>query len=300
MAASMEPTPRVHGPDEAELLERAAAAVGDRFATCTPPSLALVTGSGLGELAHLGQEVATMAFSEIPGLAGGSVQGHPGRWSLRRMDGVNVYCLAGRRHLYEGLSADRVVLPVRVLARLGCQRLILTNAAGGLSDRFVPGNLMLLSDHLDLTWRRPSGLPTRPDRMGRPASIYCPAMNACLREVALQGHRELRSGIYAGVLGPTFETPAEAQMLARMGADAVGMSTVLEAQAARLEGLHVAAVSIITNTHRAHARRTTHAEVLATAARAAADLTALIGRALPVLGGLPNTSARHDTRSQND
>lgn len=261
-------------------LDEAAALLAERLATPRPPSLALVTGSGLGALSELGREIGAVEFGEIPGLGAGTVAGHAGRWVLLERAGRFVYCLCGRRHLYEGIEPAQAGHAMAILARLGVGRVVLTNAAGGLSPRLAVGDLMLIRDHLNLMFCNPlRGVRPSP---GHPLSHvppppYDPAVQEALRGAALAAGLPLKEGIYAGLCGPNYETRAEVAMLRRLGADAVGMSTVPEALTAARAGLGVVAVSFITNSHVAAEAPPTHAEVLATARLAGQRLLTLLG-----------------------
>ncbi len=244
------------------------------------PGLAVVAGSGLGGLAAIGRVRAELGFEAIPGLGAGAVDGHAGRWLLIEVGAERVFVLLGRRHLYEGIAPRAAVLAIRVLARLGVGRVVLTNAAGGLTRRLAPGDLMLATGHINLMFANPllgpndeRLVPRFPD-MSRP---YSPALSRLIREAARERGTALKEGVYAAVSGPTYETRAEAAMLARLGADAAGMSTVPEVLAARHAGLEAAAVSLITNSHAGPRHGpTTHEEVLKAARRSGDRLAGLI------------------------
>jgi len=247
-----------------------------------PPRVAIVLGSGLGALAESveGDEVP---YGEIPGFPDTSVKGHSGKLVLGRLEGLRVVVQAGRFHLYEGHDPATVVLPVRLFAELGAEYLILTNAAGGLNGSFVPPTLMLIADHVNLTWRNPligqvvAGELRWPDLQ----ACWDPALRALARDVARESSLRLGEGVYAGVLGPSFETPAEVRMLARIGADAVGMSTVAEAIAARARGLWVLGISSITNMAAGLSPQPlSHDEVLESAHTLSSDLERLIRNVL--------------------
>lgn len=268
---------------------QAARFVKERLTDWPTAQTAIVTGSGLGALARSAVCHATLATAEIPGLDASAdlnhpaVKGHGGRWHHAELSGQPVLILEGRRHVYEGISAAQAALPVAVLAHLGVNRLILTNAAGGLSPRLAVGDLMLLDDHINLMMRNPligpnddPGLPRFPD-MSRP---YDPALGEAFERAALDRGIDLKRGVYAGLLGPNYETAAEVRMLRMMGADAVGMSTVPEVIAARQMGMHVAAVSLITNSHVASAQPPTHDEVLETGRRSAQKLATLLAEVM--------------------
>jgi purine-nucleoside phosphorylase len=219
------------------------------------PRIGVVLGSGLGDL-DLGPVDLEIPYRRIPGFPRVRVAGHPGRLSLVGPAAI----LRGRVHYYEGHPIVDVVRPVRVLARLGIQTLVLTNAAGGLNPRFRPGDLMAISDHINLMGANPlRGGPNFLDMTG----VYTVP-------------KGLRKGVYAAVPGPSYETPAEVRMLRRLGADAVGMSTVPEAIAARQAGLRVIGISLITNVAAGAGRPVSHAEVLETAQRARSRMAAAL------------------------
>ena len=264
----------------ASTIEQTAQWLRERLGALGTPGRAIVTGSGLGALAAAGRELWSAAYGEIPGLpAGPAVEGHGGRWRLIELTGKRLHLLEGRRHLYEGFDLDEVIRPVRLLAALGVRELLLTNAAGGLAWRLEPGDLMLAGDHINAMGARAEW------HAGTP--IYDPTMNENLRKAALGAGIDLKEGVYAGLKGPNYETPAEVAALRRMGADAVGMSTVPEALAARGEGMRVAAISVITNVHRPGAPPPSHGEVLRAGAQAAGRLSRLIEAWI-------NASERHE------
>ncbi len=229
-------------------LGEASAVVRSRYQET--PQIGLVLGSGLGALAESLAEAERIPYSEIPHIPKTTVSGHSGTLCLGRLDEVRVACLQGRVHLYEGHETDKVVFAVRLLAHLGCSAVLLTNAAGGLSPSFHPGTLMLIADHLNLTGHNPLRGPND-DSLGPRFPDMTQAYDLSLRQLAQQTAQEqgieLAQGVYAGLLGPTYETPAEIAMYRTMGADAVGMSTVLEVIALRHMGVRAAAVSCITN-----------------------------------------------------
>jgi purine-nucleoside phosphorylase len=240
------------------------------------PRVAVVLGSGMGDV-DLGRPAAELPYARIPGFPKPRVAGHPGRVSLVGRAAI----LRGRVHVYEGRSMDEVVRPVRVLARLGVTDLVLTNAAGAIRRSLRAGDLMVIADHLNLMGENPlRGGPHFLDL----TSLY---------ETRLPALRGLRRGVYAGVAGPTYETPAETAMLRKLGADAVGMSTVPEAIAARQAGMRVVGVSVITNAAAGTTRKpVSHAEVLETAARARAGLAGRLVRILSDLVREPRPSGR--------
>jgi purine-nucleoside phosphorylase len=242
--------------------------------------LGMVLGSGLGAFAERLEDAQVVSYEDLPAMPRSAVPGHAGRLVRGRLQGVEVLVQQGRVHLYEGWSPEEVTRAVRAMAFLGLDALVLTNAAGGLREDWEPGTLMRVTDHLDLTGRR---APLDGPRAGSP---YDEGLGEALERAAASAEVPLRAGVYAGLLGPNYETPAEVRMLRWMGADAVGMSTVLEASTAAAAGVGVAAVSCITN----HAAGITdaplsHDEVVETGAAVAESFARLLERAAPELAG---------------
>lgn len=213
------------------------------------PRLGLVLGSGLGGLARRIEQPRTMPYGEIPGFAAATVPGHAGQLVAGTLAGIPVVACAGRLHLYEGHPAATAGFPVRVLHALGAPAVLLSNAAGGIRRTLRPGDLMVVNDHLNLSWRNPLVGTVVPGDARFPdlSSPYDPGLRALLHESARAAGVALHDGVYAMMTGPSYETPAEVRMLERLGADAVGMSTVPEVLAAVAMGLPVVAVSCITN-----------------------------------------------------
>jgi purine-nucleoside phosphorylase len=244
------------------------------------PHLALILGSGLGEFADTLNERRAVPFSAVPHFPLSSVAGHPGNVMLGRIAGTWVLCLQGRVHHYEGHDLKAVTFPIRVLGRLGVRRLIVTNAAGGINPRFQPGDLMLIRDHISLFCPNPligpndAGLgPRFPDM----SAAYSELLRQLARNCALRLKFTLRQGVYVSVTGPSYESPAEIAMLKRLGADAVGMSTVPEVIVARHMGIECLGVSNITNVAAGISKRPlSHAEVLEAGERVKPRLIALI------------------------
>ncbi|HKQ71265.1 MAG TPA: purine-nucleoside phosphorylase, partial [Polyangiaceae bacterium] len=229
-------------------LDSAAAAVSSKASV--RPTVGVVLGSGLGAFGEQLEEA--ISYDAIPEMPASSVPGHSGKLRLGRIEGVPVACLQGRAHLYEGNSPADVVFGVRLLAKLGCRAVLLTNAAGGIGPHLEPGDCMLVTDHLNLTGRNPLVGPHESDgragvRFPDMSRAYDPRLGELAHAAARELGVELKEGVYAGLLGPSYETPAEIRMLRTLGADAVGMSTVLEVIALRQLGVRVAAISCITN-----------------------------------------------------
>ncbi len=214
-----------------------------------PPEAALVLGSGFGALADELADATEVAYSEIPGFPATTVEGHRGTIRVGTLAGHRCAVLAGRFHLYEGHDADTVALPARAVIRWGARSLIVTNAAGGINRTFRPGDLMLIDDHINLMWANPLVGPMLEGESRFPdmSAPYDPELLALAETVALVERIRLVRGTYCALLGPSYETPAEVRMLAAMGADAVGMSTVPETLVARAAGVPVLGLSLITN-----------------------------------------------------
>ena len=234
------------------------------------PRTAVVLGSGLGIMNSCFQEAASLPFSDIPGLAATSVGGHAGRLAVGEWQGVPALVFFGRLHFYEGHSWDAVTAPIRLAAELGAKRLVLTNAAGGIHPELPPGSLMALRGHLSILERTAWKI----------ASVATPYSGQLLQ---LLEASPMLSGVYAALTGPSYETPAEIRALAAMGADAVGMSTAREAEAAASLGLEVAAISCITNRAAGLGDAPLdHAEVLVNAKLAVDRVGEAIGRLIAV------------------
>lgn len=229
-------------------LEEACDAIHSRIDV--QPQVGLVLGSGLGAFADSLDDATSFGFEDIPNMPTPQVSGHAGRVVVGKVEGVPVAVLQGRVHLYEGHEPETAVFGVRVLARLGVFAVLLSNAAGGIRTSFKPGTLMLIRDHINLSGRNPligpnddSLGPRFPDM----TRAYDPRLSALAREAAADIELSLEEGVYVANLGPSYETPAEIRMLRRLGADAVGMSTVPEVIALQHMGVRTAAVSCITN-----------------------------------------------------
>lgn len=243
------------------------------------PTVAIILGSGLGGLADEIDAVARIPFAEIPGFPTATVVGHAGALIAGTLGGKFVLALAGRFHMYEGHEAALAAFPTRVVHALGAETLIVTNAAGGVNRLFVPGDLMLIRDHLNLMFRNPLTGAVEPGDIRFPdmTAPYDAAFGEIARQVAVEQGMVLREGVYAGSLGPAYETAAEVRMLALLGADATGMSTVPEVIVARAIGMRVLGFSCITNLACGLSNTPiTHAEVLETTAHAAEKFKALV------------------------
>ncbi|MDB6019704.1 MAG: Purine nucleoside phosphorylase [Pedosphaera sp.] len=232
------------------------------------PTLAIVLGSGFqAAIAQLKVD-AEVSYQKLSGFPPVGVSGHAGKLVLGHLGGTPVLVLSGRAHYYEGHSMEQVTFAVRVLAEFGITDLLLTNAAGGVNRSFRPGDFMVLTDHINLMGANPLRGPALPKgpRFVDLTRAYDPGLSGLLRQAAKPCRLRLRSGVYLAVSGPSYETPAEIRAFARLGADAVGMSTVPEAIVGRQCGLKVAAVSCITNLAAGRGEDVlSHAEVLETA-----------------------------------
>lgn len=239
--------------------------------------VAVVLGSGLGGVVEAAEDHERVSYADIPQFPQPGVEGHAGQAVFGSVGGCEVVLLSGRSHLYEGVTPHEVALPVRALARAGVRTVILTNAAGGLSERVDPGDIMLISDHINMMGANPllgpniDDLGPRFPGMGR---AWDPELRALAIEAARAVDVTLKEGVYVGVLGPSFETAAEARAYALLGGDVAGMSTVPEAIAAVHAGMRVAGFSIVTN--RAGSASDSHAHVLERANEAGRQLTRVL------------------------
>lgn len=251
------------------------------------PRIGIVLGSGLGRVADCVENPLDIPYADIPYFVTSTVEGHDGMFRLGSCSGVDVALMRGRFHYYEGYSMEDVTLPVRVFAAMGIRSLILTNAAGGVASRLSPGSLMVITDHINMMGDNPLRGPND-DRLGPRFPDMSAAYTRSYIEVAHDVAREmgvtLAEGVYMALLGPSYETPAEIRMLSKLGADAVGMSTVPEVIVARHSGMKVLAVSCITNVAAGLAPAAiNHSEVMDVGARAGEQLAALIVRVIPRL-----------------
>lgn len=267
---------------DADLPRHAADAARARAAGLSP-RVAIVLGSGLGPLAERIEDAVAVPYEDLPGFPRPAVSGHAGRLVLGRLGGVEVACLQGRAHAYEG-RIDAMKVPVRAMKALGCEILYLTCAAGSLRTDVGAGRLMTIADHLNLMGGNPLAGPN--DEAWGPrfpplADAYDPALRAVQAGAARDLGLDLAEGVYAAWLGPSFETPAEVRMIRTLGADAVGMSTVPECIVARHCGLRVAATAVITNLGVGLSAETVdHAQTLRAAQAAGGDLQRLVVRFL--------------------
>ncbi|HEY8636735.1 MAG TPA: purine-nucleoside phosphorylase [Candidatus Limnocylindrales bacterium] len=276
----VDPTRPIPPADQPARLDALEAAV--RARTTIVPEVGIVLGSGLGELADDLVDPVAIPFAELPGWPAATAPGHAGRLLLGELGGRATVMLQGRFHLYEGNDPGLVIQPVLLFKRLGARLVILTNAAGGLDPAFGPGTLMVMRDHINLTGRSPLIGPNADDlgpRFPDLTDAWSPRLRAGLHAAAAAEGIDFAEGIYVGLTGPTYETPAEVRMLASLGGHAVGMSTVLECIAARWVGLEVCGVSLVTNSGAGYSGEPlTHEEVLAAGRIAGPRLAKVIRR----------------------
>ena len=231
-----------------ERIEEAASYIASR--SSIRPEIGLILGSGLGVLADSLEEAVTVNYSDIPHFPVSTVEGHAGELLLGKIGGRPVLLMKGRFHMYEGYQGETVTFPIRVMKKLGITRLLVTNAAGGVNTSYAPGDLMLISDHLNMTGTNPLIGPNHKElgvRFPDMSEGYSKRLRAIAKDIAASQGLKLQEGVYAGLLGPSYETPAEIRMLRVLGADAVGMSTVSEVVIARHSGIEVLGISCISN-----------------------------------------------------
>ena len=248
-------------------IDRAVSVVRERVSLA--PQVAIILGSGLGALAGEVRADAVVPYAEIPGFPRSTVEGHAGNLLVGRLEGRAVAVMQGRAHFYEGYSLADVVFPVRVIRALGARVLLVSNAAGGINRLWLSGDLMIIADHINFMGSNPLMGPNDPDlgpRFPDMSQAYEPDLIALAERAALAEGIAIRKGVYAGVHGPSYETPAELRMLRGWGADAVGMSTVPEVIAARHMGMRVLGITAITDMATGEQIKTvTHEDVMAVA-----------------------------------
>lgn len=282
LTTAVDPTRPIPPAEQPARIAALAAAVREH--TPLAPEVGIVLGSGLGGLADDLEDPVAIPFAELPGWPAATAPGHAGRLLLGRLGGRPVVMLQGRFHLYEGNDPGLVIQPVLLFGALGARIVVLTNAAGGLDPSFGPGTLMVMTDHINLTGRSPLMGPNSDDLGPRFADLtdaWSPRLRRQLHAAAVAEGVDVREGVYVGLTGPTYETPAEVRMLAGLGGDAVGMSTVLECIAARWIGLEVCGVSLVTNAGAGYTGAPlTHEEVLKSGAEAGPRFARVIRRFL--------------------
>ncbi len=244
------------------------------------PTLGLVLGSGLGVLADEIENPVVIPYHEIPGFTVSTVVGHKGQLVIGKLEGKQVVAMQGRFHYYEGHGLEAVTFPIRVMKALGVDTIIVTNAAGGINENYRPGDLMLIRDHINMTFRNPLIGPndeTLGVRFPDMSEAYSKRLRAVAKEVAGEQGIELQEGVYVGLLGPSYETPAEIRMLRILGGDAVGMSTVPEVIVARHMNMQVLGISCISNMAAGILEQPlSHDEVMETTEKVKAQFLALV------------------------
>jgi purine-nucleoside phosphorylase len=251
------------------------------------PEIGIVLGSGLGMVAELLDEAVVIPYGEIPHFHPTAIEGHIGQLLIGKLKGIPVAILQGRFHFYEGYAMEEVVFPCRTICALGVHTLILTNAAGGINTQFGAGDLMLIEDHLNLMGDNPLKGPNLSQlgpRFPDLSEAYSKACLEVMKSTAKELEMPIQKGIYGGLLGPTYETPAEVRMLRVLGADAVGMSTVPETIAANHLGVQVVGISCITNLAAGLSpHKLSHLEVIEISKKGGEKLCRLLAAAIPRL-----------------
>ena len=251
------------------------------------PEIGLIMGSGLGVLGDYLEDAVTIHYQDIPHFPISTVEGHAGELLIGTLSGKTVLLMRGRFHMYEGYGPELTAFPVRVMKALGVKTLLVTNAAGGINTDYESGNLMLISDHINLTGKNPLIGPNDDElgvRFPDMSQAYSKRLRSIAREIAEAQGIPLREGVYAGLLGPTYETPAEIRMLRVLGADAVGMSTVAEVIAARHSGIEVVGISCISNMAAGILDQPlSHAEVMETTERVKSQFLGLVKALIAVM-----------------
>jgi len=254
-----------------------------------PPRIGILTGTGLAKSTASLAVSAAFSYADVPFFPVSTVQSHAGKLLFGMIENHWVAVMQGRFHLYEGYAAHEIAVPIRVLKTIGMDTLVLTNAAGGLNDGFKAGDLMLITDHINLTGENPLVGPNDAalgPRFPDMSTAYDAGLADACRRAAHAAHTDLRTGVYAGLKGPSLETPAEIRFLNTIGADAVGFSTVIETIAAVHAGLKVAGLSTITNVHRpAQPKPASVEEIIAVAESAAPRMNALLAALVKQLSG---------------
>ena len=258
-----------------------AAAVVTRAIAPRAPRVGVILGSGLGRFAETLDDAVALPYASIPGFPVSSVPGHAGQLVAGSCQGVQALVMQGRVHCYEGYPIEQVVLPARALVACGCRRLIITNAAGGIRAELRPGDLALITDHINLSGRNPLVGPGD-ERLGPRfpdmSDAYDPALRKLAHAVAAEEGVTLREGVYSWLVGPSYETPAEIRMLRTAGADLAGMSTVPEVIAVHQMGARVLGISCVTNLAAGLGGKLSHDEVKETAARVEKTFLHLLAR----------------------
>ncbi|WP_339816619.1 purine-nucleoside phosphorylase [Paenibacillus sp. FSL R7-0216] len=259
-----------------------------RSRSAITPKVGLILGSGLGVLADHIEQPVSIDYRDIPFFPQSTVEGHAGELLIGTVQGTAVVLMKGRFHMYEGYGPEMTAFPVRVMKELGVSTLLVTNAAGGVNTSYHPGDLMLISDHLNLTGRNPLVGPNDEElgaRFPDMSQAYSRRLRDIARKIAADKGVPLQEGVYAGLLGPTYETPAEIRMLRTLGADAVGMSTVSETIVARHAGIEVLGISCISNMASGILDQPlSHQEVMETTERVREKFLSLVLSIIPQIG----------------
>lgn len=243
------------------------------------PEIGLILGSGLGELANEATDAVAIPYEDIPEFPVSTVEGHAGQLVYGSLGGKKVLAMQGRFHFYEGYSLKEVTFPVRVMKAMGVTSLVVTNAAGGVNESFTPGDLMIITDHINLTGANPLLGPNdnaQGPRFTDMSQAYDKAYQDLIEEAAQEQDIAIKKGVYMGLTGPTYETPAEVRMVRTLGGDAVGMSTVPEVIVARHAGLRVAGISCITNYAAGMQESLNHDEVVEVTTRVRESFKSLV------------------------
>ncbi len=243
------------------------------------PEIGMITGTGLGSLTEQMTVEFRLPYEDIPNFPISTIEGHSGTLVIGKLAGKKIIAMEGRFHIYEGYSPKEITFPVRVLAMLGIRYLLISSAVGGLNPQFETGDLMVVTDHINLTGTNPLIGPNLDDfgpRFPDMSAVYDPGLITLAKQKALESRIPMRQGVYVGLVGPCLETPAETRFLRLIGADAVGMSTVSEAIAAAHCGLKIMAIVVITNMNLPDCmQETSIEEVIATAQASGQTLSAL-------------------------
>jgi purine-nucleoside phosphorylase len=281
-----------------EAIEQAVSFIRSR--SSLQPRAGVILGSGLGNVADSVEIETAISYGEIPGAKASTVLGHQGRLILGRTNDMPVVLMQGRVHFYEGFEMNEVIFLTRVLGRLGIETLLVTNAAGGINTSYTPGDLMLISDHINFMGMNPLRGPNLEDlgvRFPDMSEAYPEQLRETAKAVASRIGLELKEGVYLGLSGPTYETPAEIRAFRTLGADAVGMSTIPEVVAAAHMGIPVLGISCITNMAAGVLKqKLTHQEVIDTTARVEKEFTALVLGLLEAFGGMEGKGPRVEGR----
>ncbi|BDG46635.1 purine-nucleoside phosphorylase [Parageobacillus sp. KH3-4] len=261
-----------------QAIEKAARYLQEKFPT--PPRIGLILGSGLGVLADEIEQAVKIPYEQIPGFPVSTVEGHAGRLVYGQLEGATVVAMQGRFHYYEGYRLDQVTFPVRVMKAIGVKELIVTNAAGGVNERFQPGDLMIIADHINNMGGNPLIGPNDPElgvRFPDMTEAYSRRLRELAKHVAKQLDIPVQEGVYVANSGPSYETPAEIRMIRAIGGDAVGMSTVPEVIVARHAQMEVLGISCISNMAAGISDQPlTHDEVIETTEKAKANFLRLV------------------------